>query len=102
MTDEKKPDGMEDPTHLVWKGSLKKAQDAMREAAMEENGITPVKGLPVGSAQCPVCGKVYELPKEPKTPTEREMHMSGICSDACWDKAFGGDEVRDLDGFDGD
>jgi len=95
MTDEKKPDDL----GLVWKGDLKKAQDAMREAAMEENGITPVKGLPPGTAQCPICGTVYNLPKEPKTPTEREMHMSGICSDACWDKAFGEEGVGDLDGL---
>lgn len=55
---------------------------------------------------CPQCRKVYILPfgSRPKdgrtiqkqfpsaTPIQREMYMTGLCSDSCWDKYLGGSE----------
>jgi|WetSurMetagenome_2_1015567.scaffolds.fasta_scaffold01048_11 hypothetical protein len=43
--------------------------------------------IPAGSAQCPMCGRVYKFSKASPTEGlhwEREQHISGICSDACW------------------
>lgn len=45
-----------------------------------------------GKAKCPVCDKIYKLKygrKEdaPEGSIWREQHLSGICSDKCWDKA---------------
>lgn len=45
-------------------------------------------------AQCPQCNKEYELKLEWRTDPkyegriEREMWMSGYCSETCWNKVF--------------
>ena len=43
------------------------------------------------AAQCPECGKEYipDLPHGEGTAEQREQHLSGICSQACWDKHLG-------------
>ncbi len=41
--------------------------------------------------KCPQCSKVYNFSKPfgVGAAWEREQHLSGICSDACWDKFLG-------------
>lgn len=45
-----------------------------------------VAKLKSSEQQCPQCGKVYTFAKPPGmgTSIEREQHLSGVCSDACW------------------
>ena len=57
---------------------------------------------------CPQCRKTYKTVLEPKTDKliqdefpsapawQREQHLTGICSDSCWDKFLGiGDLSQD-------
>ncbi len=55
-------------------------------------GIRPFENYPE-TITCPCCGKKYK----PKYPTKeaspestiwREQHLSGICSNKCWNKWF--------------
>ncbi len=50
-----------------------------------------VATLKANEQQCPKCGKVYTFskPRGEGTATEKEQHISGICSDKCWDDALG-------------
>src|SRR5690349_16533347 len=36
---------------------------------------------------CPSCRKQYLIPEICRSKTEKEMEISGTCSDACWDRA---------------
>lgn len=40
--------------------------------------------VPPATARCPMCGRTYTPTPDPFTEEEREQHISGICSDACW------------------
>ena len=56
-----------------------------------EIGNKPGPGSPPRKTQCPNCGTVYypDLPRGEGTPTQREQHLSGICSDKCWNEYLG-------------
>lgn len=68
---------------------LKKFQQELKKDCIISNGhvyVDPATFQP-GQTQCPKCGKVYTMTHTDRragTPTEREQHLSGICSDACW------------------
>lgn len=70
---------------------LEAAKEFARRAAMEEEGIIPAD-FPLGEMkQCPKCGKIYKpdfLDKDQGTPEQREQHISGVCSQKCWDEMF--------------
>lgn len=44
--------------------------------------------------RCPNCGKEYTPDKKygdkTSSPIQREQHITGICSDKCWDDFLGG------------
>lgn len=62
----------------------------MKKILLDKRNI-PVLECPENHTQCPNCGIVYMYAKPPKegTPTEKEQHMSGICSDKCWNEFIG-------------
>lgn len=72
---------------------------------------TPAEPL-ANQRRCPVCLRLYDLPFGPRddrpiqdqfptaTPAQREMYVSGVCSDDCWDKMLGPEPVDE--GFDGE
>ena len=72
--------------------------DHLGESEKEKNFEEKMQNLKV----CPNCGKTYEpdlLRQHPEkhlqhefpnaTPTQREQHISGICSDECWNQFLG-------------
>lgn len=63
----------------------------LRESTIEANGHTVVATLEKNQQQCPKCGRVYTFSQPPGqgTAIEREQHLSGFCSDVCWDAALG-------------
>lgn len=58
---------------------------------------------PEALTRCPQCRRQYPLPFGPRpnngkaiqvqfpraTPAQREMYLTGLCSDACWDAFLG-------------
>jgi len=53
--------------------------------------IVAFNGLKYGSGrECPFCHKrfAFSKPYGEGEPWEREQHISGCCSQACWDKVF--------------
>jgi len=66
------------------------------EASARKHGHKPVHTEKLdreGLVQCPGCGKAYvpDLPyNDPlASTTQKEQHISGICSDTCWDRLLG-------------
>ncbi|MCL5252876.1 MAG: hypothetical protein M1351_02150 [Candidatus Thermoplasmatota archaeon] len=60
------------------------------DIAEQSFGVRPFEFYP-NRIRCPVCGKTYrpkysKKEEAPEGSIGREQHMSGICSDECWDK----------------
>jgi hypothetical protein len=72
--------------------SLSNFKNSARKAQMIMNGHEPIppEQIPAEHTQCPICGIVYKYSKPAKQGVdwEREQHISGICSEKCWDNAF--------------
>jgi len=66
------------------------AKENMKISIMKAKGLVKAE-LKENQQQCPNCGGVYELemPRGQGTPTQREQHQTGICSDQCWDEFLG-------------
>lgn len=70
-------------------------------ACLEESGLLKATGKILNNGYvdvieamlllktCPQCKLAYVPAKDPQTNTEKEQHISGICSDSCWDAAMG-------------
>ena len=58
----------------------------LRHDIIRSNGHIVELNVPVRHEQCPKCGKVYKFSKAPGQGEkwEREQHLGGYCSDACW------------------
>ena len=70
-------------------------QKLLKKSIIESNEFTFNESLKSNETQCPQCGKTYvmEITKEQKeqgegTSIQKEQHISGICSDQCWNKCF--------------
>ena len=63
----------------------------LKAVTTESNGHDVAANLTEQQNQCPVCGKVYTFskPRGQGSDWEREQHLSGICSDACWNAGLG-------------
>lgn len=64
--------------------------DEIDDLADASFGIRPFEHYP-GKITCPCCGRTYKpkyrhKDKAPVGTIFMEQHLSGICSDACWDK----------------
>ena len=69
---------------------LNEAKDALFGRILESKGHER-KHVSQGERQCPQCGKVFtpDLPPNQGTAEQREQHMTGLCSNACWDAFLG-------------
>jgi hypothetical protein len=72
---------------------LKTFQQNIKKDCIISNGHVYVDPdtLQPEQTQCPKCGKVYTKTHTDScagTATEREQHISGICSDECWTKGL--------------
>lgn len=55
---------------------------------MEKKGLRFFPNLPPGYQQCPQCATIYPFSQKRGfgSKVEREQHLTGICSQKCWDK----------------
>ncbi len=60
--------------------------DVLRSQIMTDKGIKRVE-TDTNHTQCPQCGKVYKYarPKGEGSAMDCEQHITGICSNDCWD-----------------
>lgn len=58
----------------------------LREDIIRQNGHDVATHLDANQNQCPNCGIVYTFskPRGEGEKWEREQHLGGYCSDACW------------------
>jgi len=82
--------------------SLEDLKLNIKRITVESKGYVFNTNLKIDEQQCPVCGKTYklEISKEDfnrklGTKDQREQHLSGICSEDCWDSLFFKDDTDD-------
>lgn len=90
--------------------SLEDFKYQVKKITVESRGHVFNSELKTDEQQCPICGKTYKLEiskddfnKKLGTKDQREQHLSGICSEDCWDSFFfKEDDEDDYDYRDGD
>jgi hypothetical protein len=67
---------------------LKTFQEETKKECIVSNGYTYLDHtLQPQQNQCPTCGKVYTMSysdSKSGSAMDREQHLSGICSEECW------------------
>ena len=70
-------------TRVLKQGTIDEVK--LKSAIMKKKNLKEERLL-ANQEQCPNCGKVYTFSQQrgQGTVDEKEEHLSGICSDACW------------------
>jgi len=74
------------------------------EVKIASIGNKPSQGSLGTWTQCPQCHRIYipDLPRGEGKAYQREQHISGLCSDECWNLFLGMDDLPDTKVLDTD